>query len=127
MNIDDPVTLDLFSVASQNVHFPTIQNARVERDAAIQQVQENAEALTDWKTEDAARFVLAYAQQVGGPFTSEDVVDKWNDEGGALPHDSRAWGPAFLMAMKRGWVKRSTEVYQRRKGHAAPSLKWELA
>lgn len=99
----------------------TLDDARLQRDAAIVQVATKAGA--QWCNV-AYEFLKLYAIRHSS-FTPEEVTDALAAEGYAQPHDLRAWGPVYQKARRLGVIERSmTETYQRRFGHATHSFKW---
>lgn len=100
---------------------PTVDRARIERDAAIESVADKAGA--EW-AELALDFLVSYAKN-NDLFTPEDVTDAMVKAGAPQPHDLRAWGAVYQRARRLGFIKKSkTETYQRRFGHATTSFKW---
>lgn len=74
--------------------------------------------------DEAQRFIARFAASAAGPFSAEELVATAR-VCGLVPGDERAWGGAFQRAARAGVIRRSSETYQRAKGHGSLGLKWE--
>lgn len=76
---------------------------KARRDEGMARAQEHAEADQPGWTEAAATFLRDYAQTVAGPFMVEQarIASKHRV---AIPENAKAWGPAAVLAVKRGWI-----------------------
>ena len=96
---------------------PTLGDAaRAARDAAIMQVDGNADP--DWK--DAARDAVLKVAHRKHQFTTDDV---WEELGENLPHEKRAIGPVMLELVRTGRIVKvpnTTQVSSRPEAHMNP-------
>ena len=76
---------------------------KARRDEGMARAQEHAEADQPGWTEAAATFLRDYAQTVAGPFLVEQARTA-SKHRVALPENTKAWGPAAVLAVKRGWI-----------------------
>lgn len=95
---------------------PTITAAVKSRDAAITQVDANADE--SWKAH-ALGFVAQVSAQLG-KFTTDDL---W-DAGLIKPLEPRALGPVMLRAAKRGLIEATGEYRKSRYRNCAPLPVW---
>ena len=91
-----------------------LMQAKAERDAALDQVEDNADAR--WKLE-AERIVIELAR-TGRHFTSDDVMDALARLD-VTTHEPRALGPVMLKAVRQEWIHKTGYTASRRR-HASP-------
>ena len=104
------IGLDLASktdMAARVAIFPKVIDGQAHyylfgRDEGMARAQEHAEADQPGWTEAAATFLRDYAQTVAGPFLVEQARTA-SKHRVALPENTKAWGPAAVLAVKRGW------------------------
>lgn len=95
--------------------------ARAARDAALEQVEANADE--SWK-EAAYGAVIATASELQ-QFTADDVYDRM--PAGVSTHEPRALGPVMLRALKEGAIVKADTAARpsrRRSLHASPRTVW---
>lgn len=85
-----------------------------QRDRAMQQVGDNAEALCPGFAEAAEDFVVDYLRRHGP--TPGEVVTNAAKSSGLVPHDDRAFGPVYMRLSRRGLIRKAGQVV-RTKGH----------
>ena len=73
------------------------------RDDGMARAQDHAEEDMPGWTEAAAEFLRDYAQTVAGPFLVEQARAASRHRV-PKPANGKAWGPAAVMAVKRGWI-----------------------
>lgn len=106
-----------------NFEAPRAQDAARMGAAGMAMAAQHAGAVEPGFSERAYRFLCWYARLDGAPFSSEAVTELAR-ETGIEPPDGRAWGAVFVRAAKAGVIKRSTETYQRARGHGSLGVKW---
>jgi hypothetical protein len=81
--------------------------------------------VADWPEQayEALRQCVVYWRSQ--KFTSESLVEYCYRNGLEKPHDDRAWGAIFQKAARAGLIRKSTDTYQRSKGHGSPAFYWE--
>lgn len=92
--------------------------ARRARDAAMEQVEANADA--DWK--DRAKIAVRYLARTKAEFISDDI---W-ELGLEKPREARALGPIMRWAVKQGFIRDSGRMQQSAQTtcHARPMRVW---
>lgn len=73
------------------------------RDDGMARAQDHADEDVPGWTETAAEFLRDYAQTVAGPFLVEQARAASRHRV-PKPANGKAWGPAAVMAVKRGWI-----------------------
>jgi hypothetical protein len=113
------MTEDLFTLAEANA------KARAARDAALVQVEENAN--DQWKR--LMRECVVAVARVMWLFTSDDVMDRYHQIPNApVTHDLRALGAIMTRAVRDGTCRKANcaSVPSRRASlHASPRTVWE--
>lgn len=94
----------------------------------MQRADAHAEREVPGFASEASAFLVAWLhwRPVGEAFSAETVVDEAAEVFIKAP-DSRAWGGVFQRAARAGIIRRSSVVFQRRKGHGTAALGWERA
>jgi hypothetical protein len=92
-----------------------VSQAKVERDEAIQQVDDAAEE--KWKS--LADEAIASLARVGFDFIGDDVWDLLDYRGALRPREMRALGPRIQAAVRSGLIERT--------GEARPSVRSHLS
>jgi len=95
---------------------PTIEQARRERDDALDRVDRGADE--EWK-DYAWSWAYAYLRSHREWFPD----DSWA-EGLVEPREARAFGPVVLRLLRAGFMARTGEMRQRTRGHAALGPVW---
>lgn len=95
---------------------PTITDARKSRDAAIDQVDVNAD--DGWK-----RYALGFIAELSGQLEEFTTDDLW-DAGLIKPREPRALGPVMRRAAKRGLISATGEYRKSRYRNCAPLPVW---
>ncbi|MEU9058980.1 hypothetical protein AB0D13_08925 [Streptomyces sp. NPDC048430] len=95
---------------------PTNLDAQKNRDAAIAQVDANADA--DWK-----RYALGFVAEVSADLDEFTTDDLW-DAGLIKPHEPRALGPVMRRAAKRGLIATTGDFRKSRYRNCAPLPVW---
>lgn len=96
------------------VSSPTLERARAERDAALEQVE--AAASPGWLN--AAGDALDIRATTGLPFTTDDVWGDLEARGVPAPREPRALGPIVKRALRAGTIVPAGYTQSRRR-HAA--------
>lgn len=105
------------------MHQLTLEDALRARDSGMRLAADNAGSA--WTTQ-ALAWLTAYARShPDAPWHGEDAVDDGHACGVPFPPNARAWGAVFLMAQRRGIIRRSDAYFRRRKGHATEVRGWE--
>lgn len=112
--IDEPQGFDLNAYGDRVHRQARLRQAKAERDAALEQVDDNAD--NRWKLE-AERIVINLAR-TGRHFTSDDVMDAL-DRLDVTTHDTRALGPVMLKAIRREWIHKTGYTASRRRHSTA--------
>lgn len=73
------------------------------RDEGMGRARDHAEEDVPGWTDAAAEFLRDYAATVAGPFLVEQARAASRHRVPA-PGNSKAWGPAAVLAVKRGWI-----------------------
>lgn len=95
------------------------------RDAALRQVEANAEAARKHFSADAAAFVRSYLAACG-PTSGEQLTEACK-AAGIVPHDDRSFGPILMKLSRQGVIKK-VGTCQRVRGHnTAGGNLWSLA
>lgn len=116
--MNDPRQPDLFA--------PSTLAALAARDAAIEQVADNAEEAAPGFAAAARDFVLDYLSEAG-PCDAETITDACL-EVGIVPHDLRAFGPVYLALAREGLIVKAGVSTRRRRGHGTSGGNvWRLA
>jgi hypothetical protein len=95
---------------------PTNLDAQKTRDAAIAQVDANAD--DEWK-----RYALGFVAEVSGVLDDFTTDDLW-DLGLIKPREPRALGPVMRRAAKRGLIATTGEFRKSRYRNCAPLPVW---
>lgn len=85
-----------------------------ERDRAMSQVADNAEAARPGFADEAGDFVTGYLER-HGPSSGEAITNACK-ESGIVPHDDRAFGPVYQRLSSRGLIRKVGHA-PRQKGH----------
>lgn len=96
------------------VSSPTLERARAERDAAVRQVAENADAA--WMAQ--ATDVVAALAASRAEFTTDHAWTMLDTRGVPAPREPRAMGPVIVAALRAGTI-RPVGYTQSRRRHAA--------
>jgi len=104
---------------------PGPDHRKARRDEGMARAQEHAEADQPGWTEAAATFLRDYAQTVAGPFLVEQarIASKHRV---AIPENAKAWGPAAVLAVKRGWIVKAGYAAAR-SSNGSPKCQWRTA
>ncbi|MFF0481086.1 hypothetical protein [Streptomyces sp. NPDC004435] len=94
-------------------------DARTRRDAAIAQVDANAD--DGWK-----RYALGFVAELSGRMPEFTTDDLW-DAGLIKPREPRALGPVMRRAAKRGLIRTTGEYRASRYRNCAPLPLWTAA
>lgn len=73
--------------------------------------------------QDALGFLIRFARNARGPFSSEDVTLAARDAG-VFPDDLRAWGSIFAQAAREGYIRRSDVLFPRSMGNGSLAPGW---
>ena len=95
---------------------PTITDAVKSRNAAIAQVDANADA--EWKA-----YALGFIAELSGRVDEFTTDDLW-DAGLIKPREPRALGPVMRRAAKRGLISTTGEFRKSRYRNCAPLPVW---
>ena len=98
---------------------PALQAAGTRRDAAMQQVADNAGP--EWIL--AALAALRRFAEVTPQFMTEDAREFATKGGLPAVHDNRAWGPVAIRAIKAGLIER-VGYAPSKTGHMRPMPVW---
>lgn len=98
---------------------PTKLNAQQTRDAAIAQVDANADA--EWKA-----YALGFIAELSGRLEEFTTDDLW-DAGLIKPREPRALGPVMRRAAKRGLITTTGAFRASRYRNCAPLPVWAAA
>lgn len=94
------------------------------RDAAMAQVEANAEESAPGFSEQAQAFIIDFLRRHGSS-TGERLTDACK-AAGLVPHDDRAFGPVLMKLARAGQIRKAGFA-PRRKGHGtAGGNVWEL-
>ena len=89
------------------------------RDTGMARVEQSAG--TDW-IDDATAYLREYARRARGePFLIEDAIEVYT---GTRPPNPKAWGPAAMMAAKRGWIRKAGYA-PARSSNLSPKTLWQ--
>ena len=110
----EPERFDVEAYGERIHKHARLLQAKAERDAALAQVEDNADAR--WKLE-AERIVIELAR-TGRHFTSDDVMDAL-DRLEVTTRDTRALGPVMLKAIRREWIHKTGYTASRRRHSTA--------
>jgi hypothetical protein len=94
----------------------TISEATAQRDAAIAQVDANAD--DEWK-----RYALGFIAELSADLDEFTTDDLW-DAGLIKPREPRALGPVMRRAAKRGLIATTGEFRKSRYRNCAPLPVW---
>jgi hypothetical protein len=94
----------------------TISEATAQRDAAIAQVDANAD--DEWK-----RYALGFIAEMSADMDEFTTDDLW-DAGLIKPREPRALGPVMRRAAKRGLIATTGEFRKSRYRNCAPLPVW---
>jgi hypothetical protein len=75
--------------------------------------------------EDFLNFAKQYLSENNNEFTSEDIIDKYNQSGKPIPKEPRVWG-AVIRTLSRGNLIEFVGYakYQKASGHSKPTAIW---
>lgn len=98
------------------VSSPSLARARVERDAAMAQVEQGSD--TWWVA--IAEGAVAGLASLGQPFTTDDVWQRLADRKVPSPREPRALGPVMKRAVRDGIVEWTGGYTASTRRHTAP-------